>query len=423
MPKYSNPTGLSCSFCHKSQREVDKIIAGPNVYICSECIRLCLDIIRENAATKPVSWGNNGVPSPAKIKAYLDQYVVGQDLAKRKLAVAVYNHYKRLEAHANATEKDVEVQKSNVLLIGPTGTGKTLIARTLARFLDVPFVIADATTLTEAGYVGEDVENIVLNLYQAANNNLERAQRGIVYIDEIDKLSKKAFTSSVSRDVSGEGVQQALLKILEGTLANIQVKGNKRLPNQEHVPIDTTNILFIVGGSFEGLDRTIETRVGKRSVGFHRDSGGADAALPDEKLEQRRNLLRQVQTEDLERFGLIPEFIGRLPVVAVMDPLTVDDLIHVMTEPKNALVKQYQKLLKFEKVKLRFTDEAIRAVAERAHDRKSGARGLRAILEQVMLDVMYEVPSVEGLSEVVIDENVVAGKGMPQLQTVRDVGA
>ncbi len=421
MPKYSNPSGLSCSFCHKSQREVDKIIAGPNVYICSECIRLCLDIIRENAQAKPVSWGNSGVPAPAKIKAYLDQYVVGQDLAKRKLAVAVYNHYKRLEAHAQPGEKDVEVQKSNVLLIGPTGTGKTLIARTLARFLDVPFVIADATTLTEAGYVGEDVENIVLNLYQSSNNNLERAQRGIVYVDEIDKLSKKAFTSSVSRDVSGEGVQQALLKILEGTLANIQVKGNKRLPNQEHVQIDTTNILFIVGGSFEGLDKIIETRIGKRSVGFLRDTGKAPGP-EEESLEARRNLLRQVMTEDLERFGLIPEFIGRLPVLAVMDPLTIEDLVHVMTEPKNALVKQYQKLLKFEKVKLRFTDEAVRAIAERAHNRKSGARGLRAILEQVMLEVMYEVPSVEGLSEVVIDENVVNGRGMPVLQTVKEFG-
>jgi ATP-dependent Clp protease ATP-binding subunit ClpX len=417
MPKYSNPSGLSCSFCHKSQREVDKIIAGPNVYICSECIRLCLDIIRDNAQAKPVSWGNAGIPSPAKIKTYLDQYVIGQETAKRKIAVAVYNHYKRLEANAQPGERDVEVQKSNVLLIGPTGTGKTLVARTLARFLDVPFVIADATTLTEAGYVGEDVENIVLNLYQASNNNLEKTQRGIVYIDEIDKLSKKAFTSSVSRDVSGEGVQQALLKILEGTTANVQVKGNKRLPNQDHVQVDTTNILFICGGSFEGLDRIIEQRIGRRSVGFSREEPQGPVAKEEDEVLKRRNLLRQTTTEDLEKFGLIPEFIGRLPVTAVLDPLTVDDLVHVMTEPKNALVKQYQKLLRYEKVKLRFTDAAVRALAEKAHNRRSGARGLRAILEQVMLDVMYEVPSAEGIAEVVIDEDVVKGTEKPTLKS------
>jgi ATP-dependent Clp protease ATP-binding subunit ClpX len=414
MGKYSNPSGLSCSFCHKPQREVDKIVAGPNVYICSECIRLCLDIIRENSQQKPVAWGHSGVPSPAKIKTFLDQYVVGQDLAKRKLSVAVYNHYKRLEANAHAAENEVEVQKSNVLLIGPTGTGKTLLAQTLARFLDVPFVIADATTLTEAGYVGEDVENIVLNLYQAANANLERTVRGIVYIDEIDKIAKKNFTSSVSRDVSGEGVQQALLKILEGTQANIQVRGNKRLPNQEHVQVDTTNILFICGGSFEGLEKIIEHRIGRRSVGYQREEG-----TPDE-VEERRTLLGRVTTEDLEKFGLIPEFIGRLPVVAVMDPLSEDDLVHILTEPKNALIKQYQKLFKYEKVKLRFTDEAVRAVAHRAHSRRSGARGLRSIIESVMLEVMYEVPSVEGLSEVVITEEVVNGTGEPQYQISKD---
>ncbi|HHO52538.1 MAG TPA: ATP-dependent Clp protease ATP-binding subunit ClpX [Deltaproteobacteria bacterium] len=421
MGKYSNPSGLSCSFCHKSQREVDKIIAGPNVYICSECIRLCLDIIRENTQQKPVSWGHSGVPAPVKIKSYLDQYVVGQEDAKRKIAVAVYNHYKRLEANAGSSESEVEVQKSNVLLIGPTGTGKTLLARTLARFLDVPFVIADATTLTEAGYVGEDVENIVLNLYQSSNNNLERTQRGIVYIDEIDKLSKKSFTSSVSRDVSGEGVQQALLKILEGTVANIQVRGNKRLPNQEHVQIDTKDILFIVGGSFEGLERIVEQRVGRRSVGFSREQP-IEGRTDPESLEHRRSLLKQVNTEDLDKFGLIPEFIGRLPVVAVMDPLGVDDLIHVLTEPKNALVKQYQKLLKFEKVKLRFTDGAIRRIAEKAQARRSGARGLRAIMEHVMLEVMYEVPSVEGLSEVLVGEDVVDGTGDPVYQTIQEFG-
>jgi len=419
MGKYSNPSGLSCSFCHKPQREVDKIVAGPNVYICSECIRLCLDIIRENSEQKPVSWGQSGVPAPAKIKAFLDQYVIGQEQAKRKIAVAVYNHYKRIEANQSAGDEDIEVQKSNVLLMGPTGTGKTLIARTLARLLDVPFVIADATTLTEAGYVGEDVENIVLNLYQASHNNLERTQRGIVYIDEIDKLTKKNFTSSVSRDVSGEGVQQALLKILEGTVANIQVRGNKRLPNQETIQVDTRNILFIVGGSFEGLERVIEQRIGRRSVGFHRDESPEDADL---HAAQRRNLLNKVTTEDLEKFGLIPEFIGRLPVLAVMDELSAEDLVHILQEPKNALVKQYQKLFKFEKVKLRFTDEALMAVSERALQRKSGARGLRATLESVMLDVMYEIPSVEGISEITITGEVVRGEGEPLYQTVKELG-
>jgi ATP-dependent Clp protease ATP-binding subunit ClpX len=421
MGKYSNPSGLSCSFCHKPQREVDKIIAGPNVYICSECIRLCLDIIRENSQQKPVSWGHGGVPSPAKIKAYLDQYVVGQEVAKRKISVAVYNHYKRLEANSRNEGDDVEIKKSNVLLIGPTGTGKTLIAQTLARFLDVPFVIADATTLTEAGYVGEDVENIILNLYQSSNNNLERTLKGIVYIDEIDKLTKKNFTSSVSRDVSGEGVQQALLKILEGTVASIQVRGNKRLPNQEHIQVDTQNILFIVGGSFEGLERIIEQRIGRRSVGFAREEPAHNATV-DEAIEERRNLLQRSTTEDLERFGLIPEFIGRLPVVAVMDPLSADDLVHVLTEPKNALIKQYQKLMKFEKVKLRFTDDAIRGIAEKAQARMSGARGLRAILESVMLDVMYEVPSVDSLSEILITREVVDGSGDPEYTTVQEYG-
>ncbi len=417
MGKYTNPAGLSCSFCHKPQREVDKIVAGPNVYICSECIRLCLDIIRDNSQHKPVSWGHSGVPAPAKIKAFLDQYVVGQDLAKRKIAVAVYNHYKRLEANQKATEGDVEVQKSNVLLIGPTGTGKTLIAQTLARFLDVPFVIADATSLTEAGYVGEDVENIILHLYQASNNSLERTLRGIVYVDEIDKVTKKNFTSSVSRDVSGEGVQQALLKILEGTVANIQVRGNKRLPNQETIQIDTSNILFICGGSFEGLGKVIDQRLGKRSVGFKRE----EDATGDKKTAERE-LLQKVTTEDLEKFGLIPEFIGRLPVVAVMNPLAVEDLVHILVEPKNALIKQYQKLMKFEKVKLRFDEEAIRAIAEKAIDRKSGARGLRAIIETVMLEVMYEVPSVEGVSEVVIGEDVVTGEGEPHYVLTQELG-
>lgn len=420
MGKQHSNNGLSCSFCHKSQREVDKIIAGPNVYICSECIRLCLDIIRENGTSKPVSWGHASVPVPHQIKAYLDQYVVGQEDAKRRISVAVYNHYKRLEANAQKTENDVEVQKSNVLLIGPTGTGKTLIAQTLARFLDVPFVIADATTLTEAGYVGEDVENIVLKLYQSANNDLERTRKGIIYVDEVDKLTKKNFSSSVSRDVSGEGVQQALLKIIEGTVANIQVKGNKRVPNQEQVQIDTTDILFIVGGSFEGLDKIVERRIGRRSVGFLREEPTDDN--DEQAIAERRNLLRMTRTEDLEQFGLIPEFIGRLPVVVVQDPLSADDLVHVLTEPKNALIKQYEKLLRYEKVKLNFTDEAIRAIAEKAQERLSGARGLRSVIESVMLDVMYEVPSIEGVSEVTITEDLVRGEGEAVYETVQELG-
>jgi len=419
MSKYSNPSGLACSFCHKPQREVDKIIAGPNVYICSECIKLCLDIIRENAQSKPISWGHQKVPAPSKIKAFLDQYVIGQDLAKRKLAVAVYNHYKRLEANqkieGQTEDNEVEVQKSNVLLIGPTGTGKTLIAQTLARFLDVPFVIADATTLTEAGYVGEDVENIILNLYQSSGNNVDRTIKGIVYIDEIDKLAKKNFTSSVSRDVSGEGVQQALLKIIEGTMANIQVRGSKRLPNQEYLQIDTSNILFICGGSFEGLQQIIEERMGKRAVGFM-------AEEQKNEVERELEILQRATPGDLDRFGLIPEFIGRLPVVAVMNDLGVDDLVQVLKEPKNSLVRQYEKLFKFEKVKLTFTDDALTAVAEKASTRKAGARGLRTILEKVMLDIMFDIPSEDNIREVVITEGVINEGEDPVVEPVRDYG-
>ncbi|NOY24441.1 MAG: ATP-dependent Clp protease ATP-binding subunit ClpX [Oligoflexia bacterium] len=416
MPKYQNPSGLACSFCHKTQREVDKIIAGPNVYICSECIKLCLDIIRENSQPKPIAWGHQRIPPPAKIKSFLDQYVIGQDIAKRKLAVAVYNHYRRLEANDKLAEGDVEIQKSNVLLIGPTGTGKTLIAQTLARFLDVPFVIADATTLTEAGYVGEDVENIILNLYQASHNNLERTVKGIVYIDEIDKLAKKSFTSSVSRDVSGEGVQQALLKIIEGTQANIQVRGNKRLPNQEYIQVDTSNILFICGGSFEGIQKVIESRTGTRTVGFLHEESAASAA------DDGKEIMQRVLPEDLDQFGLIPEFIGRLPVIAVMTPLDEDALVQILTEPKNSLVRQYQKLFKFEKVKLSFTEDALRAIATKAATRNTGARGLRTILEQVMLDVMYEIPSQDNIREIVITEDVVAGTADPLVEPLVDYG-
>jgi ATP-dependent Clp protease ATP-binding subunit ClpX len=361
-----------------------------------------------------MAWGHAKIPPPAKIKEFLDQYVIGQDLAKRKIAVAVYNHYKRVEVNTGrkADTNDVELQKSNLLLIGGTGTGKTLMAQTLARFLDVPFVIADATTLTEAGYVGEDVENIVQALYQASNNNLERTQRGIVYVDEIDKLAKKNFTSSVSRDVSGEGVQQALLKLLEGTQANIQVRGSKRLPNQEYLQVDTTNILFIVGGSFEGLTKIVESRVGRRSVGFL--AGGHQEKDPD------RSSLHDVAIEDLEKFGLIPEFIGRLPVIAVMDALSADDMVRILEEPKNSLVKQYQKLFRFEKVKLSFSDDALRAVAERAVERKAGARSLRSILEAVMLEVMYEMPSQDNLEEVIVEEDVITDGAEPRFVPVHD---
>ncbi len=416
MGKYTNPSRLSCSFCNKPQREVDKIIAGPNVYICSECIKLCMDIIQENTQQKPMAWGHHKVPPPSKIKHYLDQYVVGQRAAKRKIAVAVYNHYKRIEVNSGEHGKsnDVEILKSNLLLIGPTGTGKTLLAQTLARFLDVPFVIADATTLTEAGYVGEDVENIILSLYQASNNNLERTQRGIVYIDEIDKLARKAFTSSVSRDVSGEGVQQALLKILEGSNANIQVRGNKRLPNQEYLQVDTTNILFICGGSFEGLEKLVKERVGRRSVGF--------LAQHTDDLADTDSTMHKVAMQDLERYGLIPEFIGRLPVVAVMDHLGPEEMVRILTEPKNSLTHQYQKLFKFEKVKLTFTEDALKAIANLAVEKKTGARSLRTIIENVMLDVMYEIPSMDNVKEVVINEDVINSGGDPDYVSIRDYG-
>jgi ATP-dependent Clp protease ATP-binding subunit ClpX len=416
MPKQYKNSALRCSFCHKGQKDSDKlkIIAGPqNVYICSDCVRLCLEIIREKGGKTSLQWGENSVPPPSQIKAHLDQYVIAQDSAKRKIAVAVYNHYKRLEMNAKEKkEGDVEIQKSNLLLIGPTGTGKTLMAQTLAKFIDVPFAVADATTLTEAGYVGEDVENIILQLYKASNKSVEQTKRGIVYIDELDKLAKKGASSSTSRDVSGEGVQQALLKIIEGTTANIQLRGKSHAHNQETIQIDTSNILFICGGSFEGLEKIVEARLGKRSMGFLNKER-------KEEISAERELLTQTTSEDLDKFGLIPEFIGRLPVIATMEHLDEDALVRILKEPKNSLIKQYQKLFKFEKVILEFSDAALYAIAQKAFIRKAGARGLRTVIESVMLDIMYEMPSQDDLRMVTIGEDTI-NDGAPPKLTFKD---
>ena len=402
---------LTCSFCGKSQREVRKLIAGPTVYICDECIRLCTDIIDKEAERETTGRDPRKLPSPQEIATFLDQYVVGQQRAKKILAVAVYNHYKRIGNRGSTqttSENTVELQKSNVLLVGPTGTGKTLLAQTLARLLDVPFTIADATTLTEAGYVGEDVENIIANLLVAADNDVERAQRGIIYIDEIDKIARKGESPSMTRDVSGEGVQQALLKIIEGTRANVPPRGSKKYGQAEIIPVDTSNILVICGGSFTGIEQTIQRRIGKRGMGFGANlRHGHDRGLGE--------LLRELEPQDLTKYGLIPEFVGRLPILATLDELSEDDLQHILTEPKNALVRQYQKLFSLERVELSFDDAAIREVAKQAIANKSGARGLRAILEEAMLDIMYEVPFLDGIKKCRISREVVLEKQAPEL--------
>ncbi len=397
---------LNCSFCGKSQDEVKKLIAGPMVYICDECIELCNEIIQEEAKKERFDYIKTSIPKPHEIRKLLDEYVIGQDHAKKVLSVAVYNHYKRIEAKAHFD--DVEIQKSNILLIGPTGSGKTLLAQTLAKILHVPFTIADATTLTEAGYVGEDVENIILYLLQSADYNVERTERGIVYIDEIDKISRKTDSPSITRDVSGEGVQQALLKIIEGTIANVPPKGGRKHPQQDYIKVNTSNILFICGGAFHSIDGLVASRIGKKGIGFGVDvEGGRDKRYSE--------LMREIQPEDLLKYGLIPEFIGRLPITATLDELSEENLVEILKRPRNAIVKQYKKLFELENVKLTFTEGALRGIAKDAMKKKTGARGLRSIMEKVMLDVMYEIPALSNVKECVVSEEVIVNHERPIL--------